>query len=95
VVNSRNGHSRIGHSRIGHSRIGRSSLGRSRIGRSSLGRSRIGNSRYGPFLLWSILGVVGSRNGRVRNGHSWIGTSTGTQLLLLDKSNMLSSNVVV
>jgi hypothetical protein len=44
-------------------------------------------------VILGSLGVVGSRNGRVRNGHSRIGTST--QLLLLDKSNMLSSTVVV
>ncbi len=39
------------------------------------GHSRIGRSRYVPFLVWSILGMVDSRNGRVRNCHSRIGRS--------------------
>jgi hypothetical protein len=36
-------------------------------------RSRIGRSRFGPFWVWFILGMVGSKYGRSRIGRSRFG----------------------
>jgi hypothetical protein len=40
---------------------------------SRSGHSRIVHSRYGPFLVWSILVMEGSRGGRGRIHRSRIG----------------------